>query len=70
MLNEALRQALELQAMLASKKRVPGHFGGANRPQLGEETEDDWLIGAVGSQAPMGGRQKTMTSTGNKTKDR
>jgi hypothetical protein len=44
---------------------VPGHSGGADRPEPGEETQDNRHAGAVESQAtsevaaPMEGRQKT-----------
>jgi hypothetical protein len=76
--NEALRQALELQAVLLIvrfRKRGPGYLGGADRNRLGEETQDCHHAGTMGSQvtsgetAPTGYRQKKTTGAGNEKED-
>jgi hypothetical protein len=74
MVNEALRQALELQAVLLAAtppKARPRKFWGSQSPPPSEDTQDEWHAGAVESQATsrvaalMEGRQKTMTSARN-----
>jgi hypothetical protein len=73
MVNEALRQALELQAVLLAArphKTSAGKFWGSRLPPPGEETQDVWNAGTVESHAtsrvaaPMEGRQKTTTVAG------
>jgi hypothetical protein len=52
MVNEAVRQALELQAMLLAarpKPQAPGHSRVADHFLPGQETKDRWCAGAVGS---------------------
>jgi hypothetical protein len=76
--NEALRLAFKLQAILLAsrpQKRAPGYFGGTDRPKPCEQTKDDWCAGAMGNQAttrltaPTEGRQKTTIGMRNEMTD-
>jgi hypothetical protein len=73
--NKAIRHALKLLAVRAQKNECQDILGGAESPQPGKKTNENWRAGAVESQSTCGvtgltgGRQKTMTSVGNEKKD-